>query len=356
MRPWRRTTVTLLVAVLALSAWRPVAAQPSAAARRTASWTIARDPFVDLWFHCLALVGYEGYGPLSLYDARYVEQVRAEKRRAGLASILDARADELRAVFARDSAFEVLHFVPLYFVGQEPLIALRELRRGVESPTAPTSAAARLIAGSLTTPRERAAFLSLIRAAEDEWGSYLRDRRSLRTATDNREVEELRAVWAQRFARPLAAYFGSMNIGGVAILVSPSVGRDGRFVHDPTGSALVVVSSNRNDMANAPLLASVRELTYPLLDRLHAPLTRQTSRVAAARARDAAAVRAGALLLDAADSQLAAEYRRHFLQLTTSRSFDSAYPIDGHAELELRELIAATFRDVAQGRSSYENR
>ncbi|MGE5100447.1 MAG: hypothetical protein ACM3SX_10715 [Deltaproteobacteria bacterium] len=349
MRPYQRAVVRLLAAVAAASAGNPLGAQLSLPAQSAPSTTVATDPFVDLWFHCLALVGYEGYGQLALYDHQYAARVRADKRRAAVATTLDIRADELHAGFTRDSAFEVLHFVPLYFVGREPRLALSELRRAVESPGNPTTTAARLVAAAMATPRERALFLAFIDGAEQEWSTYLREQQSRQAATDNRKLFELQTAWHQQFAARLSKYFVAMHLARVIIIVSPAVGSDGRFIRDAHGSAIIVVSSNRADMAEAPLLASVRELAYPLLDRLQSP-------PATAATRDGAAVRAGAMMLDAADSQLAAAYRGHFLKLTSAPTFDSAFPIDRRVEVGLRELIAATFQDAALGRSSYENR
>lgn len=356
MRFWQRTLAVLVVAVAAASARNPMRAQAPVQAPKGPAWTVSRDPFTDLWFHCLALIGYEGYGPLTLYDHTYASRTRVEKRRAGVTTTLDTRATELRAAFANDSAFEVLHFVPLYFVGREPRLALAELRRAATSPVRSSSTPAQLIAAALATPHERTLFLAFIQTAEAEWTSYLQDRWAARAGTENASVQELETRWADRFAAPLDPYLDAVELGRGVIIVSPAVGIDGRFVRDGAGSAIVVVSSDRSGVADAPLIAAVRELTFPLLDRLHARLSASAARIAAARARDIAAVRAGALVLDATDHQLAAEYRRRFLQLTTRPDFENAYPIDPQAESELRELIAAMVRTVATGGSYHENR
>ena len=331
-------------------------AQAAPQLRTTRSWTVARDPFMDLWFHCLATVGFEGFGPLTLYDARYADRARAEKRHMGVTTILDRKAVELRDAFAADSAFEVLHFVPLYFPGQEPHLALANLRRALDERNASNDAVARLIVSSLPAARERAAFRTFIDAADDEWKSFVRQSHAAHTVDDARFTRELQLAWDGRFARPLAWYFAAMGMTGGTIVVSPAVGSEGRIVRDADGSVVVAVSSERRSSPISPLLASVRELAFPLLDRLHTPPDRRPTRVAAARARDAAAVRAGALILDASDTALALEYRRLYLDLSGGRTFESAYPIDITAESELRSLIAASARGLATRRTSYENR
>ena len=359
MRPTRRRSAALFCALLtsATPTFRgEVRAQPAPQLRNGGSWTVTRDPFLDLWFHCLATVGYEGFGPLTLYDARYADLARGEKRRMGITTSLDQRAVELRDAFVGDSAFEVLHFVPLYLSGQEPHLALANLHRALDAPSASADAVARLIVSSLPTTRERAAFRTFIDAADDEWKSFMRQGHAAHAVEDSRFTRELQLAWDGRFARPLAWYFAAMGMTAGTIVVSPAVGSEGRIVRDADGSVVVAVSSERRSSAISPLLASVRELAFPLLDRLHTPPDRRPTRVAAARARDAAAVRAGALILDASDTALAVEYRRLFLDLSGGRTFESAYPIDITAESELRGLIAASARGLATRRTLYENR
>ncbi|HTJ22378.1 MAG TPA: hypothetical protein VL383_08275 [Gemmatimonadaceae bacterium] len=357
MRLSRRRSAAVLCALLATAApsnTRGARAQGPARHLASRSWTVARDPFVDLWFHALATVGYEGFGPLALYDVRDAERTRVEKRSMGVSTTLDRKAVELRAAFAADSAFEILHFVPLYFAGQDPDRALASLRRALERTNAPDDATARLIVSSLPLAREQANFRTFVDAVDDEWKSFLRQSRALHSVDDARSARELQLAWESRFARPLAWYLDAMGLTRGTIIVSPAVGSEGRIVRDADGSAVVAVSSARRNTTIAPLLMSVRELAFPLLDRLHTRPDRP-ARVAAARARDAAAVRAGALILDASDTVLATEYRRLFLDLAGSRTFESAYPIDISAEAELRGLIAASARSLATRGSSYEN-
>jgi hypothetical protein len=84
-------------------------------------------------------------------------------------------------------------------------------------------------------------------------------------------------------------------------------------------------------------------------------LRRGRGRVAAGRARDAAAVRAGAIILDVVDTSLAAEYRRLFLDAIGGRAFDTAYPLSNEAEMELRRLVTSAAAGAVPGRTSYEN-
>jgi hypothetical protein len=324
-------------------------------------WTVTRDPFADLWFHSLAVIGYDGYGPLSLYDARYASRVRDTKARAHVATTLDRRGSELRRSLAADSAFEVLHFLPLYFVGQEPSLVLSTLRAAARqtlrdpAPGVLTSAAS-AVAASLPTRQERDVFVSLLDGVADEWTTFVRAERASHAVDDRCVTRDLQSAWDDRFAHVLDGYLAAMRISRGIILVSPAIGQEGRIIHVPSGAAIVVVSPERGVVGdNGPLLRSVRELAFPLLDQLRTPLTTSTSRIDAQQARDAAAVRAGSIILDAVDQSLAAEYRKVFLDAVGGRGFENAFPLSNEADMELHRLVTSANRGAAPGRTSYEN-
>ena len=104
-------------------------------------WIVAGDAAADLWFYSLGTLGIDGPGTLPYYDARYARTVAATKARQGVGpSKLDRDAFRLRQAMASDSAFEVLHFLPLYFGRMEPKELPRRLRRTVAStPAAPAA-------------------------------------------------------------------------------------------------------------------------------------------------------------------------------------------------------------------------
>ena len=355
------------LATAALTTATPVAprsglgAQSPARTEAASNWVVARDPFVDLWFHCLAIIRYDGYGSLGLYDTRYADRVEQAKARARMTTTLDRRAVELRSSLAADSAFEVLHFLPLYFVGTDPGVVLPALRAALhENPREPyagsVASTAALIAAALPTARERAVLISLIDAAGDEWTSFLRNDRLTRAANDRQTVSALQAAWNDRCVATLSGYLAATGVRRGTILISPALGGEGRIVRGPGGAVIVAVAS-RDDVPDtrAPLLAAVRELSFPLLDQLRTPLVERATRVTAAKARDAAAVRAGALVLDAIDPSLAAEYRRLFVAAVGGRTFEAAYPLNSEAEIELRHLVTSAMHGAASPGTSYEN-
>lgn len=357
-RPRARRVALLVLAALLLVANAPARAlaQPERARPARARWVVTRDAFADLWYHGLAVIGADGYGPLPLYAAAYRSDVRTVKHRRGSVTRLDDAAAELRAELRADSAYEVLHFVPAYFVGEDPVAVLAALRRAATagvaarpgSGTLDTRAAA--VAGALPSARERRSLLALLDLLDDEWRAFVRDDRAGR-APDAIAVARLQGEWDRTFAPPLAGWLDVVGGGrGGVIVVVPAVGAEGRIVAGAGARrAVVVVTADVSSAGpTGPLLAAVRELAFPLLDALPSAAVASAwgdgaDRVAASRARDVAAVRGGALLLEGTAPALAARYRRFYLEAAPSAaqpSFEQAYPLDARVERALRSAAA----------------
>lgn len=356
----RRVSLLVLASLLLVAdAPTRVLAQPERARPARARWVVTRDAFADLWYHGLALIGADGYGPLPLYAAAYRSDVRTVKHRRGSVTRLDDAAAELRAELRADSAYEVLHFVPAYFVGEDPLAVLAALRRALAAGVAArpgsggtldTRAAA--VAGALPSARERRSLLALLDLLDDEWRAFVRDDRAGR-APDAIAVARLQGEWDRTFAPPLAGWLDVVGGGrGGVIVVVPAVGAEGRIVASAGARrAVVVVTADVSSAGpTGPLLAAVRELAFPLLDALPSAAVASAwgdgaDRVAASRARDVAAVRGGALLLEGSAPALAARYRRFYLLAAAPKpaaqpSFEQAYPLDARVERTLRSAAS----------------
>ena len=79
-------------------------------------WAVRHAAHVDLWYHSLAVVGFQGFGAVPLYDPGYAPAIRAAKTALGIPpTTLDREAPVLLEAFRADSIFEVLHFLPVYF-------------------------------------------------------------------------------------------------------------------------------------------------------------------------------------------------------------------------------------------------
>jgi hypothetical protein len=327
-----------------------LAPRAAAAQGEAPRWLVQRDAFAELWYHGLATVGGDDYGPLPLYSASYVRAVRETKRARGITTPLDSAAATLRAAFAADSSFDALHFVPLYFVGVEPgaaLAALREALAGGQAASSvplPLAARAAAVARSIAGMRNRRAALTFVDALAAEWLGVVRDERAM-WQPSARTVLDLQHDWDTSFARPLSSYLTAGGRSTGTIVVVPALGREGRVVSLRGGISVVMVSADAvAGVDDAPLFSAVRELAFSLLDEVPAGrLTAAVDRLAAEREREVAAVRGGAMLLEAVAPPLAPSYRRVFMTAVAgeeTRAFERAYPLDPRAQRALRAAAA----------------
>ena len=330
------------LAVVGSSAVRPAAAQ-------TADWTVGRDAFAELWYHALARVTPAGDSPVTLYSAAYVRDAEAARRTTALASRLDIVQPALREALRTERALEVLHFVPAYFVGEPPEAVLRALRGAFASARPPVHDAlarrAALVAQAVPGERARSAAMQFVDAAADEWRVIQRGG-ELRPGPGPAEMDRLRNEWLREVEPALRPYLVASGTRRGRIVVVPSLGLDGRVVHTPDGAALALVGTGDGaGLERAPLLLAVRELAYPLVRRLPSRLlaAKPDAPWAAERARGVAAVRAGALLLDAQLPAMAPAYRALFAGVATQgdpRAFDALYAASAELDAALQSEVA----------------
>lgn len=338
-----------------------IAASPAGAQEASApdrgSWRVIPLPHVDLWNHGLAVVGFEGAGPDPLYDPSYRARVREVKEGLDVyPSTLDRRSPSLAAAFQADSAFELLHFVPLYFASAGPdrmLDALTQVAETgaatVEDPVAQFGAG--IVAQLLPEDRQRAVLLEFTGALSEEWTTWFEDAWT-RSVLDRRiELAALQSAWDERFAEPLRPFLQRHQMDQGALIVSPQVGLEGRVFagspSDRTDNLVVVHLPASGERLEAALHYAVRELCFPaarLAMEAAGPLP--ADRLTASARATRAAVRCGELLLERVAPGEAAAYRRSFVPATaaeadaaTRDAFYRAYPLDAGLEAALRAEI-----------------
>jgi hypothetical protein len=154
-----------------------------------------------------------------------------------------------------------------------------------------------------------------------------------------------------------------MGMGGGLVVVSPAIGIEGRIFAgspDNQGDNVLVISAPAGpENATEAIYSMLRELSFPVarraMDRVGgATGVRNQDEGRAGRA----AVRAGALVLEAYRPQALDEYQQFFLSqarrtVPPSRAlrsaFEGAYPLDPALESALREELLSTRRDGGEG-------
>jgi hypothetical protein len=317
-------------------------------------WTVRVDPLANLWFHGLAVVQLGGFQRLPLYDPAYSAAVRQASTEVKN-SRLGRDAEGIGRVFRADSAFEVLHFVPLYFVGRDPRAMIAALRAAAgatipaSADTASLARTAAAVVAALPTARQRETLVAFLDALDDEWLTSFRA--TVANASDRRaEAHRLEEAWAKRIEPVAGSALRALGLAQGTILVSPALGTEGRITTDAVGGPVVAVSGSViSGVRDAPLYSALREMMFPLVRRVTAGVRETPDRVAAERTSDAATVRAGALVLERSP-QLAFEYRTHFLAAagqpagddarTVAVVFARAYPLTPTLERALADAVS----------------
>ena len=90
-----KAVLGLIVAGLSL-ATLPLAGQAVPKVSGGPGWAVRSAAHVDLWYHGLAVVGFEGFSPLPLYSPEYAERIRRAKEAQG---VYPTTLDRLRSYF-----------------------------------------------------------------------------------------------------------------------------------------------------------------------------------------------------------------------------------------------------------------
>lgn len=353
--------ILLLLTLLVGAAHGPTGGE----ARETnGGWAFSSHPFVDLWLHGMALVDPVGPGPHPLYDPAYPARVQREKADAAISPTpLDFRTGYFREAFRRDPAFEVFHFLPLYFVGAgraETFRALEMLAMEPEGiPRAPSdrTALGMMAVGSvLTTPGQREVLGEFLTALSAEWNLFFQPFWQERVVASQGLERNVQELWTRTFEPVLAPLLKGLNMRSGSAILSPAIGVEGRVFgglpQDPTDNVLVVARPLGPDGAREAVFSMLRELSFPTVRRAMEGLGgAPDSREEGERLAAVAAVRSGALILQAFLPEEAAPYMEHFLSRSSPaptpggsirEGFEEAYPLDAALYRALGEQINST--------------
>jgi hypothetical protein len=312
----------------------------------------------------MAMVDPVGPGPLPLYDPSYPARVRALKERAGVsATPLDQRAGYFRDAFNRDPAFEVLHFLPLYFAEAtrtEVSAALETLAvTGEGIPTGvPTRArfGTAAIGAVLSSPGQRALLGEFISVLSAEWEGFLSSYRREGLPARDEVQAEAQTIWDREFGPELGPLLQELDLAGGTVFLSPAIGVEGRIFsgvpQNRQDNILVVSDPTTGADARTVIFSMLREVSFPLVRQaLASALEAEQGRGEAERLAARAAIQTGALILQEFLPRQVPAYKTFFLSRAgrtgvptegLSGAFQEAYPLEGTSVETLREAIRET--------------
>lgn len=349
----------LLALVLLFGIWgRP---DQGFAQESPGGWVFSAIPQTDLWFHGMAVVDPVGPGPSPLYDPAYPAEVRRAKDDAGQKpTALDARAGYFREAFRRDPAFEVLHFIPLYFprAGRAEFFSAMKLlvgtREGIPRAQSANTAFGLAAVGSvLTTQGQRMVLGEFVSALEAEWDQFFGEWWQEGSAPRERIQDSLQKLWGEEFGPALGPALQKLGMSGGIVAFVPAIGKEGRVFsgssQNPMDNVLVVAAPASPDRSMEAVYSMLREVSFPLVRRV----IEQEGRTVGNQSEEeklasTAAVRSGALILEKYRPDDLMDYQRFFLTQAgrptppgeaTEGPFRETFPLDRGVEQALGEEI-----------------
>lgn len=322
---------------------------PSTVVGQTDGWRFSTSRAAGLWFHSMALSGNAGFGMLPLYGSGYRgDLVRARARSRTPPTPLEQGGAEFTEAFAADSAFEVLHFVPLWFPLSTPSDLLGSIRLGAEhGESAIRQVGTRerfgltALLATLPTPDERARLVRLVDALRREWGAGYAELQD--DLLPDGRAAEVAAAW-QPVAAALTPYLRARKLTGGAVLLAASLGPDGRFFagdpKNPTDN-VVAVRLGPGEPAQAAVYRLVRELCYPAVREAMQGVEPTDDRVRGERVSGIAAVRCGHELLARYAPREVAGYDEQWLsEAGATEGFEKQFALPGAIGDRLASRIA----------------
>ena len=343
---------------------------PPVGAQLTGGWAVERSEAADLWFHTLAVLGFGEAPGLRLYSESYREDVRRAKEELGVfPTSLDKSMGDLRDDLADDPAFQIFHFVPLYFPGAQRGEFLRALQAVAERKTRDPDLVTRatrpgvaVVARAIRDGGQRKVLRRMVKLLEAEWDEFFGRYVERNAATWDQRVAEVATQWSEEFEPALQGFLASQRLDRGTVLVSPALGAEGRLYEGVPASrsdnVVAVWLPTLFDQEAAISFSILKEMCFAAVeDAMRAPGVRGGSAQSSN-----GAVRCGAVVLESYLEEQADGYRDMFLELAVGQSDDApdsfavAYPIDDGLERAMERLVRpATAARAGTGQSRRSN-
>jgi hypothetical protein len=321
-------------------------------------WPIRTREHVDLWLHGFALL-QDDTALVPLFRRGYREELIVARNAANVTTLLDTHREELRAGFVRNPSLFNAQFIAMYFASASDLqLAIDYFFRAGGSPQAAQSREVAqiisILAGYFPSAADREWLRLFWQAISDESAKFYR--RYWLAEQQNRTLTlvAIDSTWQQAYRPRLQNYIRATQQARGSLLLSLPIGGEGRTINLPaTGTLVAVTYPERRENAVEVVYVAAHELAIPvaqsaLTDNLPPAQRREGL---AARYESAAAVRAGAILLQRAIPELADGYARYYLT-TANQPIGSNVQASLAAAFPLPETIRAAINsqlDVVLG-------
>jgi hypothetical protein len=338
MAPSRRSLSLLAIALLAACASgtgpRPTASGPLPDARTTsnpsagptplfaAAWQTRTREHVDLWLHAYALLAPDT--TLVPYFRRgYRDQMLALRRQRGITTQLDANRDALvRRIAVSPGLATGGQFIPLYFESWDQMRQAIDLfMRAQGNPGATNDPNGRawiaLLAAAFPVGADREWLRLFVEGADDESRKFYHDEWTREQRTRAGVVAHVDSAWQRSWRPAVQRFLNNTQQQNGELYLSLPLGGEGRTIkYGKQENVIAVPFPASRDQSEEVLYVmaheSVGAVATAAIEDNTTPAERRTGTTS--RYEQAAAVRAGALLLERTLPATLPGYMRYYLQ------------------------------------------
>ena len=299
----------------------PSSAQGGATQPTQVTWPVRTGEHVDLWLHAYAMLTPDS-NFVPYFRRGYRDQVVAIRRQRGISTLLDtSRPKLLERMNVNPSLAANPQFLPFYFASWDQMRDVAELfvqrngnPRGADQTTQQYFA---ILSANFQTAADREWLRQLVRAVEDESRRFYHDYWVSESRAHAAAAARVDSLWQRTWRPALQRFLNNTQQQNGEIYLSLPLDGEGRTVHfGKVQNAVAVQMPDTPQEAEVALYVFAHEIAGSVantaIEDNTTPAERRTG--ATSRYDQAAAVRAGALLLEKTMPSAVPGYQRFYLQ------------------------------------------
>ena len=323
--------------------------QPTPSPLVQSAWPVRTREHLDVWLHSYALITPDT--TLVPYFRRgYRDRIAAVRRQRGVSTLIDANRERLLARIAIQPSLATSgQFLPLYFSSWEQMRQVIDLFvRNNGNPGASNDPAIgryfAILAGAFGSAPDREWLRLFMESVDDESRRFYHDYWTAESRSRTAVVSHVDSLWQRQWRPALQRFLNNTQQQNGEFYLSLPLGGEGRTVQ--FGKADNAVAGPMPDAlseSESVLYVLVHEVSGAVASAAIADNTTPADRRAGMTSRyeQAAAVRAGALLLEKTIPAAVPGYMRYYLQ-AAGRSA----PNDARAAFTAAFVIPDSVRDA----------
>jgi hypothetical protein len=286
------------------------------------AWPVRTREHVDLWLHSYALLTPDT--TLVPYFRRgYRDRMTTLRRQRGISTQLDANRDRLLArIGVNPSLATGGQFLPLYFESWDQMRQMIELfvrangnPGATNDPTARTYIA--ILSNAFPSSADREWVRLLASSADDESRRFYHDYWTGESRSHAGVATHVDSLWQRQWRPSLTRFLNNTQQQSGELYLSLPLGGEGRTLHfGKQQNAVAVAFPDDIDQSDIALFVFVHEIAGSVASTAIQDNTTPAEQRSGTTSRyeQAAAVRAGALLLERTIPRVVPGYMRYYLQ------------------------------------------